>query len=168
MDMGVENHRHHGLAREVHALGACGHLHVGTNRLDRRAAHDDGSFLNRRAAVADDDPRPFERGDRRLAGGWNRPSGKHSSDGCYCHREHSRSAHWSPPSVKAESIQVTYCLSVCRRYQTAASLIPSTDGLAVRELRADEPAGGIPVLHRIETHGDDVAGLEAVRAPAAP
>ena len=95
VDMSVENHRHDGLASEVHPLGPRGHLHLGTNSLDRRAVDDDGSVLDRRAAVADDDPRPFERGDRRLGSGWNRQSGKHSGNACYCYSEYSRSAHRS-------------------------------------------------------------------------
>src|SRR5262249_28811102 len=54
MHVGVEHHRHHGLAGQVHAPRIRRHIYAGADRRDLIAVDDDGAVLDD-AAVADDD-----------------------------------------------------------------------------------------------------------------
>ena len=67
MDVGVDQHRHHGLAGEAHARGAGRHANVGgrAGLHDSRAVHDQCPVFDR-ASVAHDKPRAFEHGDAGL------------------------------------------------------------------------------------------------------
>ncbi len=68
MDVRVDDHRHHGLAREAHARGAGGHVNIEAAAPacdDLRAVHDQRRVLDRGAPVAHDEPRAFERRDLR-------------------------------------------------------------------------------------------------------
>ena len=85
MHVGVDQHRHHGLAGEVHASGARRHAHVGgaAGRDDARAVDDQHRVLDRGAAVAHDEARAFERGDAGLRAGGESEGGKETkSNGC--------------------------------------------------------------------------------------
>jgi hypothetical protein len=64
MDVGVDQHRHHGLAGKAHARRAGGHLNVArpAGLHDPRAVHEQRRVLDRGAAVAHDQPRAFKRG----------------------------------------------------------------------------------------------------------
>jgi hypothetical protein len=62
MDVSVDDHRHHGLAREVHPRRAGGHANVGgrAGLGDLRAIHDQRRVVDH-ASVAHDQPRAFVR-----------------------------------------------------------------------------------------------------------
>src|SRR5690349_6410253 len=50
---------------------------------------------------------------------------------------------------------------------SGAALLPAADGVPVgSELGADELTGSRAVLHRAQSHGNDVTGLEGRAAPA--
>ena len=65
MDVGVDEHRHHGLAGEIYARSPGRNTNVGggAGLHDPRAIHDQRRALDRGAAIADDEPRALERGD---------------------------------------------------------------------------------------------------------
>jgi signal recognition particle subunit SRP54 len=69
VDVRVHHRGHHGLPREVDVRGACRHPH-GTSPADGdepAVLHDERAVLDRRARVADDQPRAFiDNGSRRL------------------------------------------------------------------------------------------------------
>jgi len=69
MVVGVDEGRHHRLARQVHPCGTGGHAHVGgrTRLYDVPAVDDHRRVLDRGAPVAHDEARAFiHRGRRRL------------------------------------------------------------------------------------------------------
>jgi hypothetical protein len=67
MDVGVDDHRHHGLAGEIHALGAGRHANVNrpADLGDFRALHNQRRVLDH-ASIAHDQPRAFVRRNRPL------------------------------------------------------------------------------------------------------
>ncbi len=95
MDVRVDQHRHHGLAGEIHARGARRHAHVGrlADLGDSCALHDQCRVLDH-ASVADDQPRAFERGDG-LRGRRYRASGKETKGNDCCNCDHIHSVHGS-------------------------------------------------------------------------
>ena len=94
--MGVDEHRHHGLAGEADALGAGGHLHVGGSAGlgDPGAVDDDRSVLDH-AAVADDDPGALI---GRLRMGGDGKSCEDTKGNCR-DRGYVHSVHWKPPDI---------------------------------------------------------------------
>ena len=76
MDVGVDQHRHHGLAGEAHARRAGRHADIGgrSGLHDPRALDDQGRVLDRGAAVAHDQARAFERGDPAARAGSAEPA----------------------------------------------------------------------------------------------
>ena len=93
MDVSVDDHRHHGLAGEIHARGAGRHANVGgrAGLGDLRAVHDQRRVLDH-ASVADDQPRAFERCDG-LRGRRDRESGKETKGNDCRDCDHIHSVH---------------------------------------------------------------------------
>ena len=99
MDVGVDQHRHHGLAGEAHAGGAGGHAHVGgpAGLHDPRAVDEERRVLDRGAAVAHDQPRAFERRNVRLRACRRSEAGKETKgSGCGNSDDDSRGASEPP------------------------------------------------------------------------
>ncbi len=93
MDVSVDDHRHHGLAGEIHAGGAGGHSDLGgcAGLGDLRALHDQCRVLDH-ASVPYDQPRAFERCDR-LRGRRDGESGKETKGNDCRDCDHIHSVH---------------------------------------------------------------------------
>jgi hypothetical protein len=84
MDVGVDQHRHHGLAGEAHARRARRLVHIGAaaSRDDPCAVDEERGVFDRSAAVADDQAGALERGHAGLGAHGRSEDGKDTKGKC--------------------------------------------------------------------------------------